>query len=231
MIIFLLAHAGGNSLIYKMLLRGLEPRHRLIPLELPGHGRRMAEAPLHDMEEMLADLLAQVKKELHRDRAHAFFGHSMGGLQAFLLAQSLEDQGYAPPQRLCISSSCPPGFHKVNPDLLRLSDAEFWRESARHFGGTPDEALADSDLMALFAPILRADLNAVVSYRPAGRRPVAAPISAFYGTRDIVDTDDMRQWADWSSEPLTLCRMEGNHFYLLASQALAERLDNELGKS
>ncbi|MDY0308035.1 MAG: alpha/beta fold hydrolase, partial [Desulfovibrionaceae bacterium] len=164
--LFLLGHAGGNSVAYAALFPSLASQVELVPLDLPGHGRRMGEPLLEAVPDMVLDLRARLLPEVSGNGGFALFGHSMGGILAHALAASLLEAGDPVPAHLFISSTCTPGRHHIPQGFPGLSDQELWRGSAAYFGGMADTIASSPELMSLFAPVLRADLKAVLDWSP-----------------------------------------------------------------
>lgn len=217
-LLFLLHHAGGSSLQSAGLFPGLRKQYTVLSLDLPGHGTRIREDLLHDIPLMARDLFGRIRTVIsqHPQAPYALFGHSMGSQLAYLTALLLQDEG-RPPGHVFVSSGCLPGRHHVPPGFLDLSDNELWLESARHFGGIPEEVLECEELRRYFVPLLRADLTAVVNYRPGPAQKMPAldmPVSAFYAERDLVREEDMRAWQRLCASSFTCRCFAGDHFYL-----------------
>ena len=81
--LFCIPHAGGNTAFYARFNEFFPAWITVRPLELPGKGRRCRERLLTSMESMGRDLLEQIRSAAHTG-PYALFGHSMGGLLAFL---------------------------------------------------------------------------------------------------------------------------------------------------
>jgi len=96
--LFCFPFAGGSYYSYYPLKRFLNPRINLIPLDLPGHGRRMQEPLLSDLNDMCNDVYKQIDGEL--DNPYAFLGHSMGALIGYLLTQKITRMGFPGPSHL-----------------------------------------------------------------------------------------------------------------------------------
>uniref|UniRef100_A0AAY5KES7 oleoyl-[acyl-carrier-protein] hydrolase n=1 Tax=Esox lucius TaxID=8010 RepID=A0AAY5KES7_ESOLU len=99
------------------------------------------------------------------------------------------------------------------PTRSNLSDEEFLQWMTR-IGGTPPELLANSEVMKLFLPVLKADLCVVENYRC--NRPVtpllSCPVTCFDGKQDM--PHDLEAWKDISSGDFTVQMLPGGHFYL-----------------
>ncbi len=228
--LFLLGHAGGSPAAYVPLFSGLGRSHELVPLDLPGHGRRMGEALLRNIDDMVDDLGRILRASVKCD-PFALFGHSMGGILAHALAAHLDEMSITP-AHVVISSTCTPGRHHIPPQFPSLGDRELWRESSTYFGGMPDQIAASPELMTLFAPVLRADLGAVLNYSPPTLPAIDAPVTAICGHADIVDREDMEVWRRHTTADCTVQVLTGSHFHLLERpDALETLLWEVLGQS
>jgi surfactin synthase thioesterase subunit len=85
--------------------------------------------------------------------------------------------------------------------------------------GTSPAALADSDLMALMLPILRADFLLCGSCQYQAREPLPMPVHVFGGKQDQVRVDELLDWQDETTVGFSLDMFEGHHFFLQAQQA------------
>lgn len=224
MMLFLLGHAGGSSAHYGTLFPELAERVHLAPLELPGHGRRMAEPLLESIPDMVADLHAQIAQLTDGDSEYALFGHSMGGILVHALTARLQTMGGRLPQRMFISSTCTPGRHHIPAGFQVLSDAELWSESAGYFGGMQQQIADSRELMTLFAPILRADLKAVLNWAPDRAEAVDVPLVALSGDADIVDDADAQVWRGYTTCEFRSVVMSGGHFHVLDNPYPVERM-------
>jgi medium-chain acyl-[acyl-carrier-protein] hydrolase len=213
--LFLLSHAGGNAVAYAALFPALAREVELAPLDLPGHGKRMGEPLLEAIPDMVLDLRARLLPELAGTEGFALFGHSMGGIVAHALTASLLETGDPVPAHVFISSTCTPGRHHIPQGFPGLSDLDLWRESAAYFGGMADMIASSPELMSLFAPVLRADLKAVLDWSPSRLAAVDSPLTVLCGDRDIVDLQDMDVWRRYTTSGFASHVLPGGHFHLL----------------
>src|SRR6185295_10927378 len=154
--------AGGASSLYRAWQRAL-PSIEVWPIELPGRGVRLDETPIADMTELCNGLLAAIDEVA--DLPLALFGHSMGARIAFEVARRLGSRVV----HLFASGSQPPDAAlryggSDNRPTAQLTDAELTRRIVT-LGGTPEELLAEDDLMQRALPIVRADLVMIEGYR------------------------------------------------------------------
>ncbi len=79
----------------------------VIPLELPGRGRRMHEELLKDFDLAAKDLYGQVVPKLN-GAPFLIYGHSMGAYLGLRVTRMLEEAGH-PPAYLIVSGNPGPG--------------------------------------------------------------------------------------------------------------------------
>ena len=107
--LLLLHGAGGNLATMTVLARQLRPRHRVIALDLRGHGRS-GDGPW-SWDAALGDIAA-VTVQMELDRP-AVVGHSLGGMLAALWAQRHPESGGA----VSLDGSPPPSRVDQLPGL------------------------------------------------------------------------------------------------------------------
>jgi len=198
--LFCFHHAGGNAAAFRQWPQKL-PQIDVCAVQLPGRANRLAEPAMNSIPELVEALLPHMLPLL--DRPYALFGHSMGTAIVNEVAQRLRARGAALPVRLFVSGRQPP--HKPYPEftLDGLSDAATIEGIARNFGGLPAEVLE--------------------RYLPVPQAPLPVPIVALGGSDDSCAAPDRLQpWQDYTTHPLRMWRLPGDHFYLDA------RLDDVL---
>lgn len=207
--------AGGDALAFRTWPAALGPSVEVYAVELPGRGLRLAERP-HTRLAPLLDELACALGPL-RERPLALFGHSMGALIAFELARRMEADGGPPPAHLFVAGSPPPEA----PARTRLHDAPRGELVAllRALGGTPPEVYEHAELLDLFLPILRADLELLETrvHRPGP--PLACGITALAGAHDAVARPAAAaEWAAYTRGPFDVRVLPGGHFFLRTAE-------------
>lgn len=207
--LFCFPFAGGNEYCYK----GLEPLlgdFDVETLALPGRGRLLAEPLLTDLEALAAKLASGMR--IDSQRPYAFFGHSMGASLAYLTARNLLAATGVAPLALFLSARRGPSVAEER-QRHRLSDSLFLEE-LRLLGGCPAEVLEDSDLMEFFLPILRADFQALETYRHQTAPPLQIPITVFAGSEDEVPETHLQAWQLETALPVDIRYYPGGHFYI-----------------
>jgi surfactin synthase thioesterase subunit len=209
--LYCLPFAGGNSFFYRPLAQFCSAHVRVCPLELPGRGRRSREALCVSMEAMADDLFRQLATAGEQGR-YALFGHSMGALLAFLLAQRMGSASRAMPEALFLSGAALPSVSNGQARHLLPRSAFFGM--LREMGGCPPEVLNEPALLDYFEPILRADFQAVDTWRVLPSAPLPVPFVVLCGKQDMVCEDVSRAWRERTCAAFRRHEFEGGHFFL-----------------
>lgn len=207
--LFLLHFAGGNCYSYHFMLPLLED-FEVIPIELPGRGRRSGEPLLKDFDQAATDVLRQIERLLSSDR-FLIYGHSLGAYLALRISGMLQERG-CPPSYLIVSGNAGPGCSDPTEDIHHLEKPEFFRELKR-LGGLPEELLENSELMDYFEPILRADFEMAENCRLNSEQVVAIPIYAMMGSEEA-KADEIVNWANYTQKGFQYEILEGDHFFI-----------------
>ncbi len=213
-LLFCFPFAGGTAAFYRPWMAPAAQRGlALLPVELPGHGLRRAEAPFTEARALVAALAPALRARL--DRPFALFGHSLGALIAFETARLLRDRYALSPALLAVSGRQPPDrdIHPARrrhalpfPALCAALDG---------LGGTAPEILAHPQLMRLVEPVLRADFAMTELHRHVPGTPLEAPMLALTGTEDEeVSLEEMAGWSHQAGGSFRLATFPGTHFYL-----------------
>ncbi|SEQ90353.1 medium-chain acyl-[acyl-carrier-protein] hydrolase [Streptomyces sp. yr375] len=230
--LYCLPHAGGSAQPYARLESAVPAGVRVVPLELPGHGRRLRERPLRDLGQVVTEvirLMGEFEGEVEgegRGRPFALFGHSFGALVGYETTRRLRESG-TPPELLLVSARNSPVWPLSHEPLHALEDPLFTAGVSR-MGGIPQVLLAQPKVLRVFLPSLRADLEMVETYAHRHREPLDVPIAAFVGLEDrLTDPAGMAAWAEQTVRPFDLTPVRGGHFFLDEPEfrtALAARL-------
>ncbi|MEU3050724.1 alpha/beta fold hydrolase [Streptomyces sp. NPDC006984] len=216
------AHAGGGSALFLPWRRRLAPRIDVVPVVLPGRERRIQERPHTRMADLVAELVPALRPLL--ERPYVLFGHSMGAMVAYEVAQRLRPA----PGMVFVSGRRMPG---VTGERHLLGDRDLLGV-VNGLGGTPSALLDSPDLASLFLPALRADFQLVETYRPAHTPPLACPLTALTGDADPeVTPAQMARWGDLTAGGFGLHVFPGDHFYLKGlPEALRRTLLDGVGR-
>jgi medium-chain acyl-[acyl-carrier-protein] hydrolase len=183
--------------------------------ELPGHGARLAEAPLdtHDAAAVeIADTL-----EPFLDRPYALFGHCLGAVLAYEATRVLRSRDKAQPLHLFTSGARSPHFGIPIADVESMEDDEFIEHMHRAYSA-PIEFLRHPEMRPLFLPMVRADARMTQNYRYTPGAPVSYPITAVAGETDPdVQREHLEGWRQHTTAGVATRIYPGNHFFFLDS--------------
>lgn len=225
--LFCFPPAGGGAALFRTWWQELPDDIEVCGVQLPGRDLRRQEPLIARITPLVHALADALGPELARP--YALFGHSMGARVAFELVRELRRRGQPEPARLVVSGR--PAPHCPQRDPMHALAADQLIERLRRLGGTPELVLREPELMAMFLPIVRADLgvNEVEDHRP--EPPLACPIVAFGGSHDErCHRGELEAWRDHTRGSFTLEIFAGGHFFVqTAARELLAALGRALG--
>jgi len=225
--LFCFPYAGGGALNFRDWADSLPEAIEVCPVELPGRGTQMKSPPFTRVEPLVEAIASALIPYL--DKPFVFFGHSMGGLISFELTRLLRRKYARSPVHLFISGRRAPQIPSKKPPIHTLPELAFLQE-LRHLKGTPEEVLANAELMQLLLPILRADFAVLETYFYTKEPPLACPITVFGGWQDReVSCDPLEAWREQTSTTFSLYMLPGDHFFIQSAQTLLlQRITEQL---
>lgn len=204
--------AGGGASFYRAWAPLVPPSVALWPVQLPGREERFFEPPFDSMPALVEAAVGELLPLL--PQRYVLFGHSMGALVCYELAQALRDRGAPPPLHLFVSGAPAPHRAAESERIYDLPDDEFL-PALQRYGGLPDEVLRSRELLDLLIPRLRADLAVTGTYVYRERPPLACPITAFGGDDDpTVSLSALDAWREHTIARFDEEVFPGGHFFL-----------------
>lgn len=208
--LFCLPYAGGSAgrafKNWPSHINGVE----ICPLDFPGHGTKIGANP-----ESCAYRLAQIMSlEIRQNAVGPFgiYGHSMGALIAFECARHLENTATPPMITICAARPAP--HMETKNSKLHLLDDDDLIEELRRMGGTPEEVLAERDLLNWFLPIIRADFAVNGNYQfMEGKLKLDLHVIAAKNDAET-EIERIGDWAKNCTHPPVFHHIEGEHFFL-----------------
>jgi len=203
-------YSGGSKYSFSALLKKVPVNLNPVVLELPGRGARSGEKLCHDIALIVEDILRRAVK--FTSGPYAIYGHSMGGLLAFLLAKRIVQSGLPEPLHLFVTGTKGPSVI-ADPKYHLLNKQEFL-EKIRSLKGMPDEILENSDMMDYFEPIIRSDFKLSETYVYPPLSPFRFPITVIVGEEEDMEFEDVRAWSLESAAEVSISRLPGSHFFI-----------------
>lgn len=212
-ILWCLPFAGGNSSTYQTWSSALAGIVEVRPIILPGRESRFSEVARDSLHVLADEIYLQMTQ--FKDRKWALFGYSMGGALAWEIAIRIEQQDPCNSLALlAIGGRASPELARLAPPIFNQDDSTFI-QSLGELGGTPQEVLAEPDLMNLLLPTLRADFKAIETWVPTDGTLSKTPILVCGGKFD--KESELSRINDWKNKTLTWCKVvefDGNHFFI-----------------
>lgn len=221
--------AGASASMYLRWQRLLPRGVRLVPVELPGRGLRIAESFSDDFDTLVRHLCEG--HERHCSGPYALFGHSMGGLIAYAMAKRWRSVSRRLPNALFASGSPAPKLRDPEYFTHRQTDAALIADLRRQ-GGTPDEVFESPEMLRMTLDALRADYRLCAGYRYRDTQRFAMPIHVFAGRQDEIEAARVLAWEDETSARFSVRWFDGGHFFIREHEAavvgaIARHLLNE----
>jgi len=223
-------YAGGSRYSFNDFHSALAKKNiEASTIELPGRGKRVFEALLFDINQMVDDLYQQIQPFLNQD--YILYGHSMGGTLGNLLICKIQEAKKRLPLHFLVTGCAAPAYKDKEIILHELEEKRF-REELKKLGGLPDEILENKELMDYFSPIIRADITALenLDYQPVNKYKV--PVTAIAGTEEKLTEEQLQGWGEETTERFEYLYYEGNHFFILnAFERLASLIKDKVAYS
>lgn len=214
---FVFPHAGAQSLAFRGLAGALPSDWRVIGLDPPGHGWS-AGPPLHEVASMTRHYVQHIPRQ-HFEGA-ILFGHSLGGLVAYSVAQELWRLN-RPVAGLVLSATRPPHRREDYVSFSTLDDRTLL-DVLIQIGGVPASWKDEPEVFDYFKESVRADFAAFDALRDLEPLP-PVPTLALGGMADqICRPEHVFEWSRYCSD----CQVDfvdGGHLFIQDNPAAAVR--------
>lgn len=224
-------YAGAGAALFRDWAPRLPSTVDLWAVRLPGRESRFLEPPITSIGEIVSELLRHYPAD---GVPLVLFGQCSGALIAFELAQQLgRDRDHGPVKKLIVAAQEAPNHAPVGQGWSKMPKQEFLSR-VRAFGGPL--ASGQDELLALLEPALRADFEAVETYKAAPREPLHHPVTALWGTADPwVRPEGVAGWNEETRSTFRMACVPGGH--LLAEEpellisTVAEEIESALAQN
>jgi surfactin synthase thioesterase subunit len=208
--IFLFPYGGGSASSYRAYA-DVFPGDigRVVPVEIPGRGRRSHEEYAKSIQECAALALQEIDTT---NEGYILHGHCMGALLAFEAIKLIEASGRQLPRFMVASGRNAPNH--ANDWLRRvpgLDDRSLFTE-LQELGAVPRRL--SFAMGQHFLAVLRHDQVMFSNYDP-GETRISVPILALAGRDDkMTNAEALAEWADYTSKFLSVEWLDGQHYFI-----------------
>lgn len=197
-------------------------------IEYPGHGKRIREELLTDIDLIVHDAFTSIKNIIATKHPYIIWGYSMGALVGYRICQEIQKHNMPQPVKLVACAKTAPSV-KRSKLISHLDDLQFWSE-IKAMGGISEDILSHPELMSFFLPILRADIFAVEQFEYHKTEKLNIPIDIFYGDTEDITEKDLVEWQSETTKQIHITQLHGNHFFIFKYMDFFIRYLNQKNK-
>ena len=212
-LVLAIPYAGASGRAFQGVRTYLPPGCGLALVDLPGHGVRMGEPCLRDVDDVVDELLRALPGL--PTRRLLLLGYSLGGSFCYELAARMTATG-TPPEGVVVCGSRSPQTGVGHPPVAHRPSGQPFLRAAVDMGLAAREMLEMPELAETFAAPLRADLEMVETFPHRTRRPRLPVPAAVIGLRGdwVVPEPSLRAWDELFRDPPLQLRVNGGHLAL-----------------
>ncbi len=213
--LFCLPYAGGSSLIYYKWRRWPGANLQVVPVEYPGHGRRIDEPLVRDPNLAAEDVITFIRSNAGRD-TFSLLGYSLGSALAYEVGLRLqEDPVLGVNFKSVLLCACPaPDQPEDLPDIRSLSENGLL-EYTLSLGGTVLRSQEEAAALWQFLPLIRSDFLLYQDLREIWKeracQALKVPAAVFYSA---AEQNGIERWDSWISGKIDYRLFEGGHFFI-----------------
>ena len=212
--VFCFPYLGGFSSTFCDLAQCADPSMEVWSVNPPGHSHSRRTL-IEDMQS-LVDLYYHHLKEISLADI-AFYGHSLGGVVAYFLAQKIiqnQKKIHVKHFILLLSATNPPCAFK-NKKISLLSDQDLLNH-VMSFGGIPETVFRSTGALDYFIPIFRSDFKLLEDASTLAFEPLNFPVYFFWGDNDhVVPIEAIFDWKPYFASDLFMIPIKnGGHFFI-----------------
>ncbi|MDJ0744612.1 MAG: thioesterase domain-containing protein [Xenococcaceae cyanobacterium MO_167.B27] len=212
--LFCFHYAGGGASCFNHWKTLAKNDLAICPIQLPGRESRFREPRFTDFQEMIDELYEQLAPYLQQD--YAFYGHSLGALIAYALAQKLHAAREKLPVALFVGAHRAPHLPYRFPSSTTMGLEEL-KKLLSQYEGISQHILDNHEWMEVLLPIIKDDLSLCETYKhhPISINALPCPLYAFGGLSDrMVSQVEILAWGQHTSKEFRSHFYSGGHFFL-----------------
>lgn len=205
-------YAGGNANIFRKYCE-ICPELLILPVELPGHGRRYKEKFAMDYRTMAVEIAKEINDKMIGFSIY-LYGHSLGSILAYEVAYCLEKTYGIIPKLLIVSGRNAPFVPEVSTFKTSMGDDALLDE-LRRYDFMPPEILENKDFLKYYIPVVKSDYQLGERYCFVEHQKLSMPIWFHFGDEDIdINFNEIDSWEDVTSNNVTKKVFSGKHFFM-----------------
>lgn len=223
--VFCLPSAGTSASSFNQYGSGLNRDIELIPIDYPGHGLRIKEPLIQDMELLVQFVIDEIQTRICKGEKFIMLGHSLGAMVCYELARYIAEGKDIPNVSKFILCGCPApnmivGYLK---GISQLDDDSFV-ERIYQLGGLSDEVRENPFFKIFYLPILRNDFKLIARYEPVLSSFETTTI-ILSGTEDKLTRSNVLLWKLFAKNLEENILIEGNHFFVNRTEKMCQVLN------
>ena len=219
-LVFCFHYAGGTAGAFKPW--ETSTKVNFIPIELPGHGRRIREELTTSLSAICRDVAFEISQLMNTEdffgSSFSLYGHSMGAIMAFCTAKLLIDKYRLIPTCVQVSGRHAP--MDEDPSSFRTDQGmDALIDELRLIGHTPAEFIAVKEFRDFCIPMIFSDYVLAEDYQYDGT-VLDLPIFAYCGREDFgADENVMKRWNQVTKNRFRIKSFSGDHFFIFEEGA------------
>ena len=223
-------YLGGYAYSFLQLVDELDHTIEVWGITPPGHGTCKLE-PMSDIQS-LVDLYYKKLQDIIKPNC-IFFGHSMGAIVAYFLAERIlhSEEYTAKPSALVLSACDTPSNFETKAQSLLPNDQLI--ELLVSYDGISDELINEKNLLEFFIPIYRADFKVLESSAKQHFTPLDIPVYFLWGEKDkIVPLESIVRWLHYFSNQINIIPIKNaSHMFIHDQPAIIATYLEEINSS
>lgn len=208
--LYLIPYAGGTSLSYNKW--DFADEIKVTALDYRGHGTRWNEGLDQDFHSVVTDICEEVLKRTSGNEI-ALFGHSMGALVAWDVANVLKRKGFTI-KKLFVSACAAPNVFNIKyyaPLATETGVTEYIKREHR----LNAHQLETTFFKTYIYPTIVNDYRILSEYKYEDICKSIFNITAFCGLSDpSIAIDDMKTWKEYTCTHFILKTYQGDHYFI-----------------
>ncbi|MQY11649.1 Linear gramicidin dehydrogenase LgrE [Streptomyces sp. RB5] len=211
--LFCFHHAGSGALSFARWPTRFPDGVSVLPVRLPGRETRIREPRITDARRLIGELDRELGPLL--EAPYAFYGHSLGALVAYRLAEHRQQRGAPGPELVALGACAAP--HLPTPALEEpptVSDERLLAVLSR-YGTLPSYLYDRPRWLSSVLSLTRDDLALARDLRTGAGRPLSCPVVAFSGVDDTVATAAaVAEWRRYTTGSFEAREVAGGHYFV-----------------